>query len=84
MLGDEIKKNTVLLVGAKTNYLLISLKDRLSETSLKVNVFSADVDTINKIDQNAKAVILYADMAMIQDQQVLVYLKDMILERRIG
>ena len=41
MLGDEIKKNTVLLVGAKTNYLLISLKDRLSETSLKVNVFSA-------------------------------------------
>ena len=83
MLGDEIKKNTVLLVGAKTNYLLISLKDRLSETSLKVNVFSADVDTINKIDQNAKAVILYADMAMIQDQQALVYLKDMILERDI-
>lgn len=78
------KKRTVTLVASKLNYLINSLKDRLSENALTVNTFSAEADPISKVDQETRAIILYADGDLVENQQVLVFLKDLILEKDIS
>jgi len=73
---------TIMLIGAKMNYLLTSIKDRLNETALSVQVCGMDIDRIH-IKDNVRALLIYADGELVQNQKVLVYLKDMIQEREI-
>ncbi|MBE5851452.1 MAG: response regulator [Lachnospiraceae bacterium] len=74
--------HTVMLIGAGMNYLLTAIKDRLNETSLTVRVSGIDIDTM-KIDDDIRAIIIYTDIDLINNQKVLVYLKDMVTERDI-
>lgn len=79
MLGGDY---TVMLIGARMNYLLTSIKDRLNETALTVQVCGMDIDRMH-IKESVRAIIIYADGELIQNQKLLVYLKDLVTEREI-
>ncbi len=75
------KGKSVLLIGEKMNYLFISIMNILKQETLTVNVCSADIESLNKANKDVRALIIYADSNLASDHQLLVYLKDMVIER---
>ncbi len=80
---EENAKN-VLLVGEKLNYLIISIVSNLQSETLNANVCSADIESLNRADKDIQALIIYADSTLAADHQLLVYLKDLVLEKDIA
>lgn len=78
----ETIKEYILLVGEAQGYLLMSVKEKLIDAGFDVEI-AADIGDIDKIENKAIAVLIYADEVIARDQQLLIYLKDKIAEEDI-
>ena len=78
----ESIKEYILLVGEAQGYLLMSVKEKLVNAGFEVSI-AADIGDIDKIEDKAIAVLIYAEEAIARNQRLLIYLKDKIAEEDI-
>lgn len=78
----EVIKEYILLVGEAQGYLLMSVKENLMNAGFEV-VIASDISDIDKIEDKAVAVLIYAEESIVCDQRLLIYLKDKIAEEDI-
>jgi len=75
-------KECILLVGEANGYLMMSVREKLSEAGLEVEVASG-IEDIDRLEKNAVAILIYVDEVLTRNQQLLIYLKDKVAEEDI-
>lgn len=75
-------KESILLVGATQGYLFVSVKEKLTEAGFAVET-AADIEEVDRLSDKIRAMMIYVDEAISQNQQLLIYLKDKIAEEDI-
>lgn len=71
--------NNILIVAEGNGYLPLSIKENLQNASYHVTILPADTDAINDFKEPIGGVLIYADTALIEEQQALHFLKDRVI-----
>lgn len=78
-----IYQTNILFVCGQKGYITISLVDKLKQAGLNVIVTAPDTDSIANVTEPVAAMMIYIDQEILQDRQVLIYLKDHAVEKDI-
>ncbi|MCI9315102.1 MAG: response regulator [Lachnospiraceae bacterium] len=73
----------VVIISQIQSYLIVSLKDWFERAEYEVITVKADIDAINKIEEQIGIILLYVDEKMIEEQQALNFIKDKAAEEDI-
>lgn len=73
----------VIIVSQVQSYLIVSLKEWFERADYEVITVKADIDAINQIDEQIGIFLLYVDEKMVEELQVLNYIKDRAAEEDI-
>ncbi len=71
-----------MLVGEAQGYLLMSVREKLEDAGFNVRI-TAEIEDIDKLESRVTAVLIYGDETIVQNQQLLIYLKDKVSEEDI-
>lgn len=74
---------TAVIVTQVQSYLIVSLKEWFEKSDYHVLTVKADIDAINKINEQVAVILLYVDEKMGDEQQALNYIKDKAVENDI-
>lgn len=66
----------VLLIGEQKNYMLLSIKEQLESSGVGTVLVPANIERLNKIVSGVSGIIIYAEESMMDNQKLLVYIKD--------
>ena len=66
----------LLLIGEQKNYLLLSIREQLDNSELDTVLVSANIGSISGGLDDIKGLLIYAEESIIEDQQLLGYIKD--------
>jgi len=75
---QEEKK--VILIGEQKNYMLLSIKEQLEQNEISTVPVPASMEILSRIKGNVRGLIIYAEEKMLDDQRLMVYLKDRITQ----
>ena len=70
----------ILMIQKTKSYVSNSLAEQLKNANYDVDIADADINQINIDPKETKAIILYLDGALAQDQTVLKYIRDVLSE----
>lgn len=79
---QEMVREYILLAGEGKGYLVMSVRDKLTESGFTVEVAN-EISEIDKLEGRMIAMLIYGDEAMAGNQQLLIYLKDKAAEEDI-
>ncbi len=82
-LGMNTKMDTVLIVGIARGYLLSSIRDKMMEAHLNVEIAENMDQLTGKMNGTVTGVLIYGDESIVMDKQLLVYIKDKTAEMDI-
>ena len=75
--------NKLVLIRDKQGYLTTSFVDHLRNAEFEVNEVEAKVDAANNYMEDIDGIIVYIDEAMSQNQELMIFVKDKIVEKDI-
>lgn len=74
----------VLLVTNAQGFMIMSMKDKITEAGLACDICGANADAIAAFVKDTSVILLYADEDMAKDATMLTYVKDQALENDIA
>ncbi len=74
---------TIVIISQQQSYMILSLQKKFIEMGFKAEIIDANVSVINKIEERVGAYLLYCDEELTKQQQALIYLKDLSVEKDI-
>ena len=77
------KEYKIVIVSEIQGYMIMSLKDKISEAGYEVVVSEANVSALSKIEGKIGAYLIYGDESIAEKQQALIYLKDRSAEQDV-
>ena len=70
----------LLLIGEQKNYLLLSIREQLDNSELDTVLVSANIESVSRVTDDIKGLLLYAEESILKDQPLLGYIKDRAIE----
>ena len=80
---ESVSMQNVVIVSQVQSYLLVSLREWFEKSEYEVRIVKADINEINKIEEQPSAFVLYVDEKMEEEQQALNYIKDKAMENDV-
>ncbi len=77
------KEYKIVIVSEIQGYMIMSLKDKISEAGYEVVVSEANVSALSKIEGKIGVYLIYGDESISEKQQALIYLKDQSAEQNV-
>lgn len=70
----------ILLIGEQKNYLLLSIREQLDDSELDTVLVSANIESVSRVTDDIKGLLIYAEEGILQNQELLIYIKDRAIE----
>ncbi|MBP5306329.1 MAG: response regulator [Lachnospiraceae bacterium] len=70
----------ILIIADQAGYITASIKSKFEEKNYKAIIAAGKIKEIDAIKDELEAVIIYSDEKLVSDQQVLVFIRDKVLE----
>lgn len=74
----------VLFITNTSSALFLGMKEQLEEMRHVINILPADMNEIHNVSEKTDAILIYLDEKILNDSKILVYIRDMAVEKDMG